>query len=326
MKHLWIRLAAVALIAAAASTGASAASGKKTYAPRGEALPNQVERLLVEKRYDEALKVAEDGLKANGMSVQLRFQRAVVLERMGRAEDAIAAFEEIIRTYPEIPEPYNNLAAIYSQQGKLDRAEELLKKVDYRKVTVGADNTVTMEEGVEADLGCITKGYCSDRVLQLFAERGIQSAIVNLGGNVQTLGTKVNGSLWRIALIDPFGNGYAGMVTVENKAVITSGGYERYFVEDGVTYHHIMDPKTGSTARTGLSSATVVTDRGVRGDGLSTALFVLGVEGAADLWRTRGDFEMVLITDGGDVLITPGLKDSFTLLDSYMGKEVRIIE
>ena len=128
MKHLWIRLAAVALIAAAASTGASAASGKKTYAPRGEALPNQVERLLVEKRYDEALKVAEDGLKANGMSVQLRFQRAVVLERMGRAEDAIAAFEEIIRTYPEIPEPYNNLAAIYSQQGKLDRAEELLKK------------------------------------------------------------------------------------------------------------------------------------------------------------------------------------------------------
>ena len=113
--------------------------------------------------------------------------------------------------------------------------------------------------------------------MDIFKENGITSGLVNLGGNVQALGTKTDGSNWRVAVQSPDDTeDYLGVLSIRDKAVITSGGYERYFEQDGVTYHHIIDPKTGYPAENGLVSVTIVSSDGTLADGLSTLLFIMG--------------------------------------------------
>lgn len=190
--------------------------------------------------------------------------------------------------------------------------EQALAKVDYQKIDI-TDNQIKLAKGMEVDLGGIAKGYTSDKLIELFRERGVESAIVSLGGNVQTLGRKPDGSLWKVALEDPLGSDeYAAVVEVEEKAVISAGGYERYFEEGGVRYHHILDPRNGHPAQSGLAMVTVIDDEGVRADGLATALYIMGLDRAIDFWQDRGDFEAVFITDNGNIYITPGIKNNFS--------------
>ena len=149
--------------------------------------------------------------------------------------------------------------------------------------------------------------------MDVFRENGVKSALVSLGGNVQALGSKPDGSKWRVAIQNPDKEGpYSGILDIEDQAVITSGGYERYFEENGIVYHHILDPETGWPADQGLVSVTVVSSDGTYADGLSTSLFVMGEEKAEAFWREHSDlFQMVLLTDGGELLATDGLKGSF---------------
>ena len=179
-----------------------------------------------------------------------------------------------------------------------DEAEiqALLPLVDYRKIQYdAATGTVTLPEGMEIDLGSVAKGYAGQLAAQMLREHGVQSALLNLGGNVQTVGAKPDGSPWQIGIKDPQGEDAMMVLSVEDQAVVTSGGYERYFEQDGQTYWHIMDPSTGHPADSGLISVTIVGDEGVVCDGLSTALFVMGLEKAADLWAQSGDFEAVFV-------------------------------
>ncbi len=173
--------------------------------------------------------------------------------------------------------------------------------------------------GQMIDLGGIAKGYASDRLMEIFRQNGVTSAMVSLGGNVQTLNTKPDGSAYRIAIRNPkSAQEYVGVLSVANQAVVTSGGYERYFEEDGRRYHHILDPKTGRPAESGLASVTIVSPSGILSDGLSTALFIMGLEQAADYWRSSGeDFEAVLVNDDGQIYITQGLEGQFTSSESY---------
>ena len=196
--------------------------------------------------------------------------------------------------------------------------EELLTRVDYTKVTLDeAAGTAAIPAGVEIDFGSVAKGYTGDVLSGLLKVYGVESAILDLGGNIQTVGAKPDGSPWRIGVRDPEDEaGYIGVVSVSDKAVVTSGGYERYFEQDGVRYWHILDPKTGRPARSGLASVTVVGDAGAVCDALSTALFVMGREGAVDFWcqyRDELGFELIILDEAGAVTITAGLEDSFTL-------------
>lgn len=190
----------------------------------------------------------------------------------------------------------------------------LLEHVDYSALTVDG-SAVTLPEDMELDLGSIAKGYAGEMAADLLRERGVTSALLNLGGNVQAVGSKPDGSPWRIGVRDPKldNEGYIGILQLRDQAMVTSGGYERYFEEGGVRYWHIMDPKTGAPARSGLTSVTIVGDKGGLCDGLSTALFVLGLEGALDYWRTYGGFEAILMDDCDNIWVTAGLKDSFSL-------------
>ena len=210
-----------------------------------------------------------------------------------------------------------------------DEAEiqALLPLVDYRKIQYdAATGTVTLPEGMEIDLGSVAKGYAGQLAAQMLREHGVQSALLNLGGNVQTVGTKPDGSPWQIGIKDPQGEDAMMVLSVEDQAVVTAGGYERYFEQDGQTYWHIMDPSTGHPADSGLISVTIVGDEGVVCDGLSTALFVMGLEKAADLWAQSGDFEAVFVTASGEVYITEGLRDRFALTEQYADTPVSVIE
>lgn len=197
-----------------------------------------------------------------------------------------------------------------------DALQERLALVDASKVSYDADSRKVSfgEAGMEIDLGGIAKGYTSARIMDIFRSYGITSGLVNLGGNVQVLGTKTDGSKWRVAVQSPDDErDYLGVLSVSDKAVITSGGYERYFEQDGITYHHIIDPKTGYPAENGLKSVTIVSADGTLADGLSTSLFIMGEEKAAEFWRMHSDeFDAILLTDDGTICVTEGIADDFS--------------
>lgn len=205
--------------------------------------------------------------------------------------------------------------------------QSLLPLVDYTQIQYdAATGVVTLPEGMEIDLGSVAKGYAGQLAAQMLRNSGVESALLNLGGNVQTVGTKPGGFPWQIGIKDPQGEDAMMVLSVEDQAVVTSGGYERYFEQDGQTYWHIMDPSTGHPADSGLISVTIVGDEGVVCDGLSTALFVMGLEKAADLWAQSGDFEAVFVTASGEVYITEGLRDHFALTERYADTPVSVIE
>ena len=203
---------------------------------------------------------------------------------------------------------------------------DLLSHVDYNQVPYDVTTgIVTLPAGMEIDLGSTGKGFAGQQVAALLREKGVTSALLNLGGNVQTIGTKPDGSLWEIAIRDPKENVPMMVVSVNDQAVVTSGGYERYFEQDGRTYWHIMDPKTGAPAKNGLVSVTIISDSGFLCDGLSTALFVMGVEKAASHWRSHQNYEAVLEDENGQIYITEGLENTFKPVDLGTEQEIQVI-
>lgn len=201
-----------------------------------------------------------------------------------------------------------------------DELKELLSHTGCGKVALEktADGwTVTLLDGAQLDLGGIAKGYAADLLRAQLEKEGVTSATLDLGGDVFVMGRKTDGSDWRIAVKDPADTeSYLGVVSAADKFIVTSGVYERYFEENGVRYHHILDPKTGCPAESGLVSVTVLCGNGAWADALSTACFVLGPDGALalrdDLADQGTDFELILVTDDGRVLYTDGLADAFT--------------
>ena len=208
-------------------------------------------------------------------------------------------------------------------QEVLDR---LLPLVDSGLVTVDGE-TVALAEGQAMDLGGIAKGYASDCAEEALRQAGAADGVIWLGGNVYVQGSSPDGDPWQIGIQDPRGDDSFALLRLTDAYAITSGGYQRYFEQDGRIYHHIIDPATGYPADSGLLSVTVVADAngpgrspdgyclpgsGTMCDAFSTALFVMGEERAVRFWKNGGyDFDMVLVTDDGRVLITDGLAENF---------------
>ena len=205
-----------------------------------------------------------------------------------------------------------------------DEAElaELLEKVGYEKVSADGKK-VELEQGMMLDFGGAAKGYASDECARIMRESGVKSALINLGGNVYAVGKRPDGNLWKIGIADPLGENAenAGIVAVSDCAVVTSGGYQRYFTQNGKTYCHIIDPKTGFPADNDLLSVTVVAEEGRLCDVLSTALFVMGREQAERFWRENGGFEMILIDKSGGISVTEGIVENFS-----SGRTVSVIK
>ena len=201
-----------------------------------------------------------------------------------------------------------------------DEVAALLPCVGYAAVQVDeAAGTVTLEDGAQIDVGGVAKGFAADELRALLRERGITSALFDLGGNVTALGSKPDGSPWKVGVADPDDPGkLAGLLEVRDATVSTSGAYQRYFEgKDGTRYHHLLDPSTGYPAASDLASASVVGADGAQCDALSTACFVLGLDGALDLWRAAAAdggaaFDLVLIASDGRTFVTDGIADAYT--------------
>lgn len=167
--------------------------------------------------------------------------------------------------------------------------------------------------GQSIDLGAIAKGYAADKLVGVFQEYEVPRGLAQLGGNVLAYGDRPDGTPWRVGVQDPAKpddkNAFVGVLELTDAFAVTSGGYQRYFEQDGKTYHHIIDPATGYPADSGLTSVTVVAGTGAGSgamcDAYSTALFIMGEEKALDFWRSQLNgalFSLVLVTEDGRVV------------------------
>ncbi|MBM6723611.1 FAD:protein FMN transferase [Pseudoflavonifractor phocaeensis] len=180
--------------------------------------------------------------------------------------------------------------------------------------------------GMAVDLGAVAKGYAAAKAEEALREAGITSALLDLGRNITAIGPKTDGTAWRVGVADPENDSqYLCILSLEDQTASTSGGYERYFEENGVRYHHIIDPETGYPADSGLKSVTVISADHLLADALSTALFVAGPEEALEFWRSRDDFELVLCTGENQLLVTEGLEAGFTFTGEELGYDCQII-
>ena len=196
-----------------------------------------------------------------------------------------------------------------------EQIARLLQNVDYSRIQLDGTD-LTVPSGMDLDLGAVGKGYAADLVTEVLKEHGVESGLISLGGNIQAIGSRPEGGDWRIGIRAPWEEGNLGVLEMSNAAVVTSGGYENYFEDEaGNIYWHILDPATGYPANSGLQSVTVIGEQGRLCDALSTSLFVMGAEKAEEYWRANGGFDMLLVTDGGEIILTEGIAGRFTLSD-----------
>ena len=259
---------------------------------------------------------------ADGAAVEVSDDLAADLEKIRQlSQNSDGAFDptlgKIIRLWdidgenPHVPE-----------QSEIDA---LLPEVGYGKIQLDG-NQVTLLDGCTLDLGAVGKGMGCDLIMDyLKTQSEVFGMILNLGGSsVMTYGEKPDGSLWKVALTDPRDTegDYLGAIILDaNQFLSTSGDYEKYFIEDGIRYHHILDPKTGYPVQNGLTSVTIVCDQGYLADGLSTACFVLGMDAAKPLLEKYGA-EAVFVDEDKKVYVTSGLMDKFELMkDGYTVNE-----
>ena len=199
---------------------------------------------------------------------------------------------------------------------KDNEIKPLLNYMDINNIKIDeSKNEVSFKDSnMKIDLGAIAKGYTSSKIIDIFKENNIKSGMVTLGGNVQVLRKKPDGSLWKVGIQNPIGeDDYLGVLQTSDKAVITSGGYERNFTKNGKIYHHILDPSNGYPANNGLTSVTIISSDGTLADALSTSLFVMGKDKAIDFYKKSNyNFDFILYSSDNKLIISDGIKDIFS--------------
>ena len=199
-------------------------------------------------------------------------------------------------------------------------------KADYDKALSANASIITKPIGMQLDFGAIGKGYAGDRAIEILKKAGVDSALLDFGGNIQVLGTKPDGSDWTVGVKNPWGGDPVAAVKLRNSCMITSGGYERFFTgEDGKKYIHIFDSKTGRPVENDLESVTIICREGIYGDALSTSLFVMGLDKAVEFWQIRErDFDFIILTKNKGIVYTAPLEKSISLLFDF--DSVRVVE
>ena len=221
--------------------------------------------------------------------------------------------------------PVMDLWGFYDKNYNVPESEEIenaLKSVDYRNVVING-NKISLLNNAKLDMGGVGKGYASDKAAHILKKYEIKSAMLNLGGNVYAHGRRSDGKLWRVGVANPFdANGKEALtIEVEDKAVVTSGGYRRYFEENGKEYHHIINPATGYPAESDIKSVTVISESGTYADAYSTAFFVMGREKAVDFLETS-DIDAVIVCNDKTVYFTDTISEKIHISDGFYGKEI----
>ena len=209
-----------------------------------------------------------------------------------------------------------------------EEIKKLLPLVNWQNVELDRENQSVFlkKPGMALDLGAIAKGYAADEAAEIIRNAGIPQAIIDLGGNNLLVGEKADGTLWRIGIQDPLDErgAYIGVLETRETSVVTSGVYERYFVYEGVHYHHLLSPSLGHPAQSGLLSATIITGVSMDADALSTAIFVMGHEKGRALVESLDGVEAIFILEDRSVLLSGGLTagvDFFLTNEDYRLKQ-----
>ncbi len=236
-------------------------------------------------------------------------ENGTIAEETAQAiETALLVAHETKGAFDPTVAPLTDLWGFYGGNFSVPSEQELqntLTQVGYQKVSLNGNQLDTGDAVL--DLGGIGKGFASDQCCELLKNEGVTSGILSLGGNIQTIGRKPDGSLWKIGIANPKKNNETVCtIEVEEKAVVTSGGYQRKFEQNGKEYHHILNPKTGYPAESELLSVTIIGESGAMCDALSTALFVMGLEKAVSYWEAKKGFDMILVTEEM-IYYTPGI-------------------
>jgi len=200
---------------------------------------------------------------------------------------------------------------------KLDEIRYYMRLINYKDIILNdKDKSIILRnENQQIDLGAIAKGFAADKVKDILIENNIENAIIDLGGNIYALGNKPDGALWNIGIQDPIKvrGEYVGIVSVKNKSIVTSGNYERYFIEEGKRYHHIINPMTGAPSENDIISATVISEYSIDGDALTTCVYVMGIKKGLKLIESIEGTEAIFITKDKQVYVTQGIVDTFKL-------------
>lgn len=204
--------------------------------------------------------------------------------------------------------------------------DSTLENVGYDKVKLLSDNKVSCDKGVELDLGAVAKGYIADKVSDIIKDSNL-SAVINLGGNVVTVGKKPNGESFTVGISYPEDTtDYFCTVKMEYKNAVTSGAYQRYFDENGVRYHHIMDPKSGEPIDSDISSVTVFSDDTALSDAYSTALYVMGIDKSVDFVKDEDNLSVCILNkDKSKLFVSEKTAKNISLQDEYKDIEIVII-
>ena len=279
---------------------------------------NRLEQLLSRTREESQISML-NAHAGDGVEISVESDLAGLLAFAKSVHQALPGCFDI--TIAPVMDAWGFTKDAYRVPGEEELAE-LLELVNSEDLLVDeqASTARLARSGMELDLGALAKGFAAGRVQAAIQAEGITCAMLVLGGNITALGSKEDGSPWRVAVKNPQDTGtYVGVHSLTDATASTSGGYERYFEEDGVRYHHIIDPKTGAPAQSGLLSVSVISPDPLLADALSTALFVAGEEEALDYWRQSEDFELVLCTQDNRVVVTQGLEESFRFDGEELG-------
>lgn len=194
---------------------------------------------------------------------------------------------------------------------------QAVKLISYKNVKIDEEKkTVYLaKKKMQIDLGGIAKGYAADRAIEILQGLGIEAALVAVAGDIRAYGVKPNGHTWKVGIQDPRpedpSHNIMAALSLENRAISTSGDYQRFFEIEGVRYHHILDPSTGMPAR-GSQSVSVIAEKAVDTDSLATAVFVLGPRKGMSLLKKLG-YDGVIVDEYGNVLVTEGIKDAIEI-------------
>jgi len=205
--------------------------------------------------------------------------------------------------------------------GKIPTEQEInnsIGLINYKDILFNESNHAIKlaKKDMVIDLGGIAKGYAADTVVEHFKAAGIKRAIINLGGNVSVMGQKDEEKLWAVGIqnpLEPTGSSL-GILQASDISVVTSGTYQRYFEEEGIRYHHILNPKDGYPIRNNLQSVTIITKNSLAADALSTSLFALGLDKGLKLANNETSMEAIFVTKENKIYLTEGIKDNFRLL------------
>ncbi|WP_017211138.1 FAD:protein FMN transferase [Clostridium beijerinckii] len=296
-------------------------------------------------------------LRASGNKAQVAIDKA--LERLNEIDDRMSAFKEssdvskinlnagskeekinsdtyfVVKkaieyskvlegTFDPTIRPLVKLWSIGTKEEKVpekSQIEKTLKLVNYNDVIFDEkNNSIMLKHNNQAlDVGGIAKGFAADEVRDIFHQYDVKSALIDLGGNIFALGSKEDGTSWKIGIQNPFKSRgeFIGILSVKDKSIVTSGNYERYFIKDGKRFHHIIDPKTGYPSESKIISATIISDNSIDGDGLSTGVYIIGIDKSMKIIETIEGIDAIFITEDKKIYKTSGIDESiFTLIDS----------